>query len=129
MSQCASSSSSKSTSVRTFPSNARVSCKTRPINSRPAVTSSGLNLSSSVTVTVIVISSCRQVVLLTGSTLFEPTVDPFDEVRRLRNLVRGREQVSEPLLGGHHLVIQRHRQPPEPALCQRGDGDVQTYGG
>src|SRR6202012_2139947 len=59
----------------------------------------------------------------------EPPVDPFDEVRRLRNLVRGREQVSEPLLGGDHLVIQRYRQPPDQALRQRGDREVQTYSG
>src|SRR5690242_5396385 len=51
MIQWASSSSSMRTSVRRFPSNARVSRSARPMTSRAAGTASVLNLSSSSTVT------------------------------------------------------------------------------
>src|SRR5580693_4180578 len=129
MIQCASSSSSMSTSVRRFPSNARVSCSARPKSSRPAATSSGLNLSSSNTVTAIVVSSQRSLRAAHREHTVKPTVDPLGEIGRLRNLVGGREQVGKPLFGRHHFVVQRDWQPPHPALRELGNGEVHTHGG
>src|SRR5271163_1774872 len=121
MSQCASSSSSTSTSVPRFPSNARVSCSARPISSRAAATASGLNLSSSVTVTGIVVSSQKSLRATHRQLNVEPTVDPLGEIGCLWNLVGGREQVGEPLFGSHHLVLERDWQPQQPALRQLSD--------